>query len=384
MFQRVPHYIAISKYSKVLCIELPLTIFDMVFRPRKVWAQRFKFKHRLRQVKKNIFVYTPITLIPFGLSYRNSFLGALNKFCISRQVIKPIRYLRITSYITIIHAPHQSCLVGILNPLIRVYEMTDERVATEQHPNLSKFNSSEKAIFQNELQILSKVDIVFVTARKLYERKHLYNKNTYFIPNGVDLDHFLSSNNKELPDIEAIPHPRIGYVGHINTFLDFEWLDFCAVKHPEWSFVFVGTFDNKKILYRDSDFVKFAKRKNVFMLGWKKYEDLPAYMNKMDVFLIPRKMCDYSENSNPNKIYQYASTGKPIVSSRFSSVEPFEGPVFLAEDKFTFNKQIERAVCENDSSQKEQRLEIARQNDLNIRAKEKIDIIDAYFAEKVK
>ncbi len=117
------------------------------------------------------------------------------------------------------------------------------------------------------------------------------------------------------------------------------------------------------------------------MLGWKKYEDLPAYMSKMDVFLLPREACDYSENSNPNKIYQYASTGKPIVSSKFSSVDPFEDPVFIAEDKITFNKQIERAVNEKDNNLEKQRLEIARQNDLAIRAKEKINIINAFLAK---
>lgn len=78
------------------------------------------------------------------------------------------------------------------------------------------------------------------------------------------------------------------------------------------------------------------------------------------------------------------STGKPIVSSRLDAVEPFEGPVFIADNKFTFLSYIEKAICENDSELKKQRLELARQNDLLLRAKEKIDILNAYLVKEVK
>jgi len=383
MFQRVPHYTAISRFTKVLCVELPLTVFDTVFRPSKIWRQRSKLRHRLRRVNDNLFVYTPVAVAPFGLSYRSRSLSKLNRYFITRQVRKVICEFNIDRYVSIIHAPHLSCLSDILHPIARIYEVTDERSVTEKCPNLNKLNHAERLIMGLERKLLGNVDIVFVTAKSLYERKHLYNKKTYFIPNGVDLDFFMSSNDKVLGDIEAIPHPRIGYVGHINTFLDFEWLHYCAAEHPDWSFVFVGNFDDKKVLDRNADFVLFAKRNNVFMLGWKEYEDLPAYMNKMDVLVIPRKHCDYSENSNPNKIYQYASTGKPIVSSKFSSVEPFDGPIYIAKDKLTFKSHIERALCENDTKLIDRRVEIARKNDLTLRARDKMQILHAYMAKKV-
>lgn len=381
MFFAVPHYIAMAKYAKILCVEPPLTIFDAVFRPRKVWRQRLKIKSKLLQINENLFVYTPIAVAPFGLSYRSNLLSRLNGLFIARGVEKLIQHLQIEKYIFVIHSPQQSCLVDILNPLARVFEIVDEYGTSEKCLNSNRIDSTIKAVEREERKILVKVDIVFATSRKLYERKRQYNSNIYFISNGVDLEHFWSNSDKKLPDITAIPRPRIGYVGHINTFLNFEWLDYSASKHPEWSFVFLGIFDNKKILKQDYSYLQFVKRKNVFMLGWKKYEDLPAYMREIEVFLLPRKNNDWCQNSNPNKIYQYLSTGKPIVSSRLDAVEPFEGPVFIADNKFTFLRYIEKAICENDSELKRQRLEIARQNDLSLRAREKIDILNAYLAE---
>lgn len=381
MFQRVPHYAAMSKYVKVLCVELPLTILDCVFRPGKVWKQRYKINNRYRRINDNLFVYTPIAVAPFGLSYRSNLLSRLNKYMIARGVKKLLKRLQVEKYISIIHASHLSCLVDILKPLARVYEVADEKATSEKCPNLNKLDAASKLLQRKERNILSAVNIVFATSTELYERKRQYNKNTYFIPNGVDLNHFWGIKNKKLSDITVIPRPRIGYVGHINTFLDFEWLDYSAASHPKWYFVFIGNFDNRKILNRDPSFLQFIKRKNVFMLGRKNYEDLPDYMQEMDVFLLPRKDCDYSQNSNPNKIYQYLSTGKPIVSSKFSSVEPFKGPVYIADDKLTFSRQIEMAVCENDSMLKKQRQELARQNDLSLRAKDKINIINAYLSK---
>ena len=378
-YQRVPHYMAIARYTKVLCVEPPLTIFDAVFRPGRIWRQRFKIKNRLRQVNKNLFIYTPIALAPFGLSYRNSLLSRLNRLFITHDVERLIRHLQIKKYISIIHAPHLSCLVDILNPLVRVYEVSDERGTSAECPNLDKSNSTVRLIEREEKKILASVDIVFATSKKLYERKRIFNKNTYFIPNGVDLEHFWTNNYKRLPDITAIPRPRIGHVGFIHAILNFEWLDYCVDKHPEWSFVFLGAFHDQKTLNRDNDFRRFIKRKNVFMLGWKKYEDLPAYMREIDVFLLPRKDSDYSRNSNPNKIYQYLSTGRPIVSSRFDSIEPFKDCIYISDDKKTFLENIEKAIFDTDEQLKKIRLGYARGNDLTLRAKEKLNIVNDYI-----
>lgn len=301
MFFAVPHYIAMSKYAKVLCVEPPLTIFDMMFRPRKIWKRRLKIKNRLRQINENLFIYTPIAVAPFGLSYRSNLLSRLNRLFIARGVEKLIQHLQIEKYIFVIHSPQQSCLVDILNPLARVFEIVDEYGTSEKCSNSNRIDSATKAVEREEKKILAGVDLIFVTAKKLYERKHQYNRNVYFIPNGVDLEHFWSNSDKKLPDITAIPRPRIGYVGHINTFLNFEWLDYSASRHPEWSFVFLGIFDNKKILKQDYNYLQFVKRKNVFMLGWKKYEDLPAYMREIEVFLLPRRNYDWCQNSNPNR-----------------------------------------------------------------------------------
>jgi glycosyltransferase involved in cell wall biosynthesis len=382
MFQNAPHYIALAKYAKVLCVEPPITIFDVVFNPGRVWKQRRKIKNSLLRVNENLFVYTPLAVGPFRLSYRIRLLSRLNKFFITRGLENQIDRLQIKRHVSISYTPQQSYLIGILNPLVCIYDVADELSVSEKCPDLNKLGFTGRAIEREEKKVLSRVDIVFATSKKLYERKRRYNKNTYFVPNGVDLDHFWNSSDKRVPEMLDIPRPRIGYTGHISTYLNFEWLDYSARKHHEWSFVFLGIFDNQRIINRDPHYQQFIKRKNVHMLGWKRYEDLPAYMKEIDVFILPRRDCDWCQNSNPNKLYQYLSTGKPVVSSRFSSVEPFEGPILIADDKISFLKHLEKAICDNNGALREQRMKLAQQNDLTLRAGEKIDIINRFLAEK--
>lgn len=323
--------------------------------------------------------------MPHGLSYKNDLLQWLNKLFIGFDLKIAINSLGIKKYIFNIGDPHLACMINVLDPLIVIYEIVDEwSYSSKKRRKLDSTFIQNKRLQQLDRKLMDFADIVFTTSKILYKKKRKYNINTYLLPNGVDLKFFLNNNQRELPDIESIPYPRIGFIGNINTFLDFEWLDFCAMKHPEWSFVFIGRYEDIRVLNQDTDFVRLKRRKNVFMLGRKKYEDLPSYLKKMDVLLIPRKTDNvWCQNSNPNKIYQYATTGKPIVSSKFSSVEPFGNAIYISTDKYEFLSQIEKALDEDDTELTDRRMQIARQNDLTLRARDKMEILNAHLAIKV-
>jgi len=59
-----------------------------------------------------------------------------------------------------------------------------------------------------------------------------------------------------------------------------------------------------------------AAREGVARLGPRPYADVPAYMQHLDVALIPFRADDpHVKGINPNKVYQYLAAGAPVVTT---------------------------------------------------------------------
>jgi len=101
------------------------------------------------------------------------------------------------------------------------------------------FSQVETPPDPQELELMARVDEVFIHSPGLWERKGQINPHTTFSPNGVDYDAYAKAV-PEPADLSSIPHPRIGYTGWIKRQLDWPLLVRLTQAHPEWSFVFVG------------------------------------------------------------------------------------------------------------------------------------------------
>ena len=77
---------------------------------------------------------------------------------------------------------------------------------------------------RDEMQLLRNVDQVFIHSPGLMEKKGGVNSNTCFFPNGVDYKAY-ASIAREPEDLAAVPHPRIGYAGHLKKMLDWQLLN---------------------------------------------------------------------------------------------------------------------------------------------------------------
>src|SRR5262249_41544633 len=104
------------------------------------------------------------------------------------------------------------------------------------------FSAIEQPIEAHEARLISRVDQVVIHSVALLEKKGQLNPHTTFIPNGVDYRAYATSC-REPADLQAIPHPRIGYVGRVKQQLDLALLTALAQRHQAWSFVLVGPHD---------------------------------------------------------------------------------------------------------------------------------------------
>ncbi len=189
------------------------------------------------------------------------------------------------------------------------------------------FSTNDAPISPPELDLLRHADQVFIHSAALMEKKGAINPHTALVPNGVDYDLYARAA-PEPADLAAIPHPRIGYTGHVKPQMDFALLAALADRHPEWSFVLCGAI-------RDDPHVRAAcealrSRENVFLLGAKTWEELADYPQHCDVCIMPYRVDDYTRYIYPMKLHEYLASGRPVVGARIRTLEDFDSVVRLA------------------------------------------------------
>jgi len=199
------------------------------------------------------------------------------------------------------------------------------------------FSPSEQPLDNREVQLIKRVDQVFIHSPALLDRKGHFNPHTLFVPNGVDYRAF-ATPQAEPADLKEIPHPRLGYVGHIKTQLNLRLLLELATRHSEWSFVFVGPTG---YLGMDATLVdQLSELPNVHFLGNKPLETVCAYPQHMDVCLLPYVFNDYTRHIYPLKLHEYLAGGKPVVGTPIRSLEPFGHVIALARTVSEWEESI--------------------------------------------
>jgi glycosyltransferase involved in cell wall biosynthesis len=199
------------------------------------------------------------------------------------------------------------------------------------------------------------------------------------VGNGVDYDLFRSAADAGVPDdMKGLARPVIGYSGAVARWFDFELLDLVAESFPRASVVMVGPVFGPQA----AELATIASRRgNVFHLGAKPYERLGGYIAAMDVCIIPLKMNDLMRSADPNKLYEYAACGRPIVTMKHSGdLDPLRGMIHIAESRPGFIEGIRLALASGANG--EALLEFARKRSWQARADEIVSLVRESIARK--
>ena len=160
------------------------------------------------------------------------------------------------------------------------------------------------------------------------------------IPNGVELARVPNGADTSRPPtgLEALPRPRLGYVGTIGPWVDLSMLAGVARRRPEWSIVLIGPRE------RATPWLPLPP--NVHVLGERPYEYLDDCLAALDVLLIPFQVSDLTHAVNPIKLYEYCATGKPIVATPIEDVIAVGELCYMGADTDTFTAAIDSALQE--------------------------------------
>lgn len=223
-------------------------------------------------------------------------------------------------------------------------------------------------------------EVIFTPSKTLYDFLKRDGKNVYRIGNGCDSG-FMKDGAQCPADMAFIPHPVIGYVGVISEWLDFDLLESILDTLPEASLVLIGPSEDYSGTKKGLS--KLLARKRVYALGKKEYKDLPDYIRCFDVGIIPFLKTDLTRTVNPNKLYEYAAVGIPVVTTDFSDdLLEYADKIIVALSREHFIEALRRLVSKEQSYDIEAARDIALSNTWKVKAEEMIEIINKECARK--
>ena len=211
------------------------------------------------------------------------------------------------------------------------------------------FSTNEKLMIEQENDLLSSADLVVVSSDFLEEQARKHNAKVLMVRNACEYEHFVKAGGADNE------RPVIGYYGAIADWFDADLVADLAERRPDWDFLLVGsTFS--------ADLSRLSKLANVSLPGEKPYAEIPDWLARFDVALIPFQRTPLTEATNPVKAYEILASGKPIVSVPIPEVAALRPLVRLATTAEEFEKEIAAALKENDPELIAKRRAFAREH----------------------
>jgi glycosyltransferase involved in cell wall biosynthesis len=202
------------------------------------------------------------------------------------------------------------------------------------------FSISTEATAKDERLLLKNCDLVLATSYFLLDHVKKVNPNAVLVPNGTDYEFFHQATQPmPVEEIQDLPHPIIGYYGAIADWFDSALVHDLALFHPECTFLLIGSTHL-------SDLKPLQGLDNIHLLGEKPYAEIPGFLSHFDVGIIPFKQTPLTHATNPVKMYEYLSAGKPIVATRLDEISHYEDYVHLAETQEEWEVAIMECLAE--------------------------------------
>jgi GT2 family glycosyltransferase len=276
-----------------------------------------------------LYVMSPV---PFPF-YRNAWQRWIGARLIQVQVQLACLILKIRAPVVVVTIPTAWDVVRSVRKRTLVYNRSDLH---------SAFREADQSVIRTlEHHLLSNADHVIYVSRALQnDERHLVGERGHFLDHGVDIELFRRREQHELPaDLVAIPRPRAGFFGVLEDYLvDFDLLEKVAAELPDVSLVLIGD--------ATCSMDRFRKYPNVFLLGFRPYEQIPAYGSGFDVALMPWQNNDWIRYANPIKLKEYLALSLPVVTTHFFEASAWTEVIRVAADHADFVKMIRDTLAD--------------------------------------
>ncbi|NWA02619.1 glycosyltransferase [Pseudomonas gingeri] len=209
------------------------------------------------------------------------------------------------------------------------------------------FSNTHPGILKLEQQLIREAQLTVYTSDWLARQwDHTPSKHSVVVRNAADYGFFSIRPTSVYQD----PAGRriIGYYGAIADWFDTGLVAAVAKAFPQHLILLIGadTANARREL---------RQYPNVSFTGEVPYGVLPGYLHAMDVCLLPFRITPLTLATNPVKVYEYLSAGKPVVAVDLPEIEQFGSLVHRARNEDEFIASIALGLAEQPGEQGRQR-----------------------------
>lgn len=228
-----------------------------------------------------------------------------------------------SAIVSLVQHPFWTAFADAVPNRTLVYDMMDHHEG---------FGDNAPDIIALEDKLLREADHVVVTSAYLEDVARARNSAVTVVRNACEYEHFAIEPAAVFRDGEG--RRIIGYYGAIAHWFDAELVARVAEAFPGDLLLLVGD-DSAGVGER------LRRYPNVRMVGECSYASLPYYLHAFDVCLLPFKVVPLTLATNPVKVYEYLSAGKPVVAVDLPEMGQFAGLVEVAGDTGSFLRKLE-------------------------------------------
>ena len=201
--------------------------------------------------------------------------------------------------------------------------------------------------------ISKKADVIFTVSEYLAAKFQPKTSAALIrhLPNGVNLELF--SRPADAPRARRNDRkqrrPVFTYVGVLSNRFDFGIAEAVARGFPQCTLLLVGPIHNSE----KSRFKVLKGLPNVEWRGLLHHGLIPHILRESDVLLIPHTLSPLALSMDPLKLYEYLTTGLPIVATDVPPMNKYGHLVYVAKDVESFVEKVSLALHEQETSEGE-------------------------------
>ena len=325
-----------------------------------------------REVTKNIFVYSPLVLPPFGRPGQRF----LNRQVCLRQLERISRGMGIKDPLIWTYLPTDTAL-----DIIRSHRTDRSVVVYYNCADFSNLTPKAKQLEKSQQEVVRHSDLVFATCSEMAARLSSNTRIAHVFPPGVDMAAFPEEDTEtgerfDPLNISMLPQPIIGYVGGLHRLVDYDLVAALAKARPSWSWVFLGTH---QVSVEKLDGVP-----NIHLFGEQPHEQLAGHMRFFDVCIVPYLNTKEMTTIVPTKINEYLAAGKAVVSTDLPTVSDFNAEYHVLSTSIPsatdFLQAIEmQLTVAHDPALKKRRREVAARADWEMQIEEMSTLIEEHL-----
>lgn len=221
-------------------------------------------------------------------------------------------------------------------------------------------------------RLMREAAVVITGTDTLARERRAVRPDVVFVPLGVDAARFgIDPAPATPPELVGVTGPVIGYVGSISERLDLDLLDRLGREFPEAIVAMVGPVHLPAgSLPRGSG--------NFRWFGLRRSEELPAFVRRFSVALIPFRLNEATRRLNPVKALEYLAAGVPVVSTAIPDVVTLYSDVIaVADDANGFVAAVRSAIDSPDA----ERIKVGRERASGQTWQAMADRMDEVFGE---